>query len=286
MFRSLITSLALVLLTGAMFHASMAPPLAVSGNAAEAPIQPRIDEPYPIDSAAERQLLELANHARNEAGLPPLEADEGLAKAARAHAGIMAAQQQLSHQFAGEPPLAQRLAANSDLHLDLAGENVAFASSVQQAEENLLHSPTHRANLLNATYNVAGFGIVHGGAVIYVVQDFGHDLPTHSAQQSVDLIAAGVNQARAKMKLPLLQRTDDNLAQRTACSMAQANSLNTPAPPGHYILRYTTMQPEALPSAGVKTIGDKNLRSFAVGACYSHSSTYPNGVYWVSLLLY
>jgi uncharacterized protein YkwD len=161
MFRPLITSLALVLLTGAMLKSSMPPPMAGSVHAAEPlPQNSSGEKALAPDADAERRLLELANQARGQAGLVPLQADDGLTKAARSHASTMAAQQQLSHQFSGEPSLTQRLASASNLHLDLAGENVAYSSSVENAEQNLLNSPSHRANLLNSAYNVAGFGII------------------------------------------------------------------------------------------------------------------------------
>jgi uncharacterized protein YkwD len=102
------------------------------------------------DTEAERQLLDMANRERAKAGLPPLQKDEGLTQAARAHATAMAAQQKLSHQLSGEPNLEHRLAANTKTQLDQAGENVAFAPSVDQAQDSLMHSPPHRANLLNA----------------------------------------------------------------------------------------------------------------------------------------
>ena len=123
------------------------------------------------DVEAERQLLILANQARAQAGVGRLQMDEGLTQAARAHAVEMAERQQLSHQFAGEPALAQRLAANCALHLDQAGENVAYAGSAQQAQESFMHSPPHRENLLNPAYNVAGFGVVRVG--IFVVRGAG-----------------------------------------------------------------------------------------------------------------
>src|SRR5579863_9536904 len=70
------------------------------------------------DAEAEHQLVDLVNRARSAAGAPPLEMDPGLTQAAQAHAGEMAAQQRLSHQFPDEPSLLQRLSKNSHLHLD------------------------------------------------------------------------------------------------------------------------------------------------------------------------
>ena len=111
--------------------------------------QPSPNDSSPYDAEAEHELFDLANQARAQAGIAPLQMDDGLTQAARAHAAVMAGQRQLSHQFAGEPSLAQRLAANCTLHLDRAGENVSAAGNVEQSHQGLMHSPPHRENLLN-----------------------------------------------------------------------------------------------------------------------------------------
>lgn len=236
------------------------------------------------DAEAERQLFDLANQARAQAGLPPLQADDGLTQAARTHADAMAAKEQISHQFSGEPSLTQRLAADSTLHLDHAGENVAVSETVDQAQRALMNSPPHRGNLLNAAYNVGGFGVVRSGNALYVVQDFGHSLPKYSAQNSADLVAANIVRLRSQTHLPALQRADGNSAQATACSMAQANSLHVDAPQAHYALRYTSMEPGNLPANANKIVADRGVRTFSVGACYARSASYPSGAYWIALL--
>jgi hypothetical protein len=81
----------------------------------------------PYDSRAERQLLDLSNHVRAEAGLAKLQSDEGLTRAARKHSALMASQKRLSHDLPGEPALPQRLAAASDLQFSAEGENVGLA---------------------------------------------------------------------------------------------------------------------------------------------------------------
>jgi len=237
-------------------------------------------------SEPERKLFDLANQARMTAGLAPLSADEGLTEAARAHAAAMAAQQQLSHQLAGEPALPQRLAADSKLHLDVAGENVAFAGTVEQAEDSLMHSPQHRANLLSADYNVAGFAVVQSGPRLYVVQDFGHSLPSISGKQAEDSIADGLKRLRSEANLPELRRADDAGAKSTACAMARSDSLKTPSPQGRYRMRYTAMQPGELPSGISKILADRTVNSVAAGTCFAKTASYPNGAYFVALIFY
>ncbi len=247
--------------------------------------QPSPNNSFEYDTDAERELLDMANAARKDAGLPPLQNDDGLTKAARAHAAEMASQQQLSHQFSDEAGLSQRLAATSDLHLDRAGENVSYAGSAAQAEDGLMHSPPHRANLLNPDFNVAGFGVVRAGDLIYVAQDFGRSLPTYSGDQAAEAIAAAIAQARQNAGLSGLRRVDMAAAQTAACAMEQADSLKSGFVPGRAILRYTTMQPGTLPGGAGKALSDPSAQTYSLGACYGRTPTYPNGAYWVLLIL-
>jgi uncharacterized protein YkwD len=285
MFRVPIAWLAVVLIGGAAPVKDPKPVPAKLLNTASARQQPSSNDSSAYDVEAERELFDLTNQARTQSGMGPLQIDEGLTQAARAHAAEMAAQHQLSHQFAGEPSLAQRLAANCALHLDQAGENVAYAGSVEQAQESLMHSPPHRENLLNPGYNVAGFGVVRIGSTLYVAQDFGHSLPAYSPRQAGGVVSGTIARMRREANLPQLQWMDSDAAEASACSMARADSLKKPAPRGAYILRYTTAQPEALPDAAAKAIEDRSVHTFSVGTCYARTNTYPNGVYWVTLVL-
>src|SRR5258708_15754785 len=202
---------------------------------------PAPDIPFePFDSAAEQQLLQLANKARAQAGAPPLALDEGLSQAARVHAQVMVEAQQLSHQFDGEPPLVERLAATTQLQLDQEGENVAFDLDPEQAQRHLMLSPHHRANLLNPAYNVVGLGVLRSADRLYVVQDFGHALPNYSAPHMKDRIAATVSHARHQAKQPDLTRHDLSTADDAACSMAQADKRGT-SPTHQLPQRYTLL---------------------------------------------
>jgi uncharacterized protein YkwD len=278
MYWALIASLALLLKSGAS-------PAKATPQVASAPAMTGTYQPSPgEDPEAEGQLLDLANEARKDAGAPPLEMDVGLTDAARTHDVQMVSQQQLSHQFSGEPSLVQRIAETTTLHLDRAGENVAVAESVEGIHSVLMHSPPHRENLLNPGYNVAGFAVLRSGSRLYVVQDFGHELPKVAPASADEQIAKGVDRIRQQDRVPLLTRADGSMAESIACAMAKADSLNTPAPNAYYLLRYTTMQPEKLPADAERIVGNRALRSFSVGSCYAKTPSYPNGAYWVALL--
>jgi uncharacterized protein YkwD len=242
-----------------------------------------------FDSSAEQQLLESANQARAKAGVPPLSIDPGLSRAARTHAQQMESAQQLSHQFDGEPSLPQRLAAVTKLQLDQEGENVALDNDATGAQQHLMLSPPHRANLLNPAYNVVGLGVVRSGDQLYIVQDFGHALPNLSPTEVKDRIAASVAQTRHRAGQPELPRRDLAVADDAACSMAQADKLGTA--PVHQlaqrytVLSYTSLHPETLPANADHAISSRALHSFSVGACYAKTDTYPTGAYWVVVTL-
>jgi uncharacterized protein YkwD len=279
MYWALIASLALLLKSGA-------PPAKASPQVASAPAVSGTYQPSPgEDLEAERQLLDLANQARAQAGIPPLSRDEGLTDAARAHAQQMVAEQQLSHQFPGEPSLAQRLAQATSLHLDRAGENVAFAETVEGIQNVLVHSAPHRENLLNPDYNVAGFAVIRSGERLYAVQDFGRELPTVTPEAANEQIAGALQHLREQNHLALLSQQEGSAAQSIACAMAKADGLGSPPSQAHYILRYTTMEPNRLPAGTEKVLGNRALRAFSVGSCYAKTANYPNGAYWVALLL-
>jgi len=285
--RALIT-VALVLATGA-------PPAQVKVKPASSKSPDRSVasdySPSPsFDQEAEQQLLEMANQARARAGAPPLQLDTGLTQAARAHADVMARQQQLSHQFDGEPSLPHRLASSSALHLDHAGENVALDMSADQAHEHLMLSPPHRENLLDASYNVAGFGVIRNGERLYVVQDFGHSVPTYTSDQTEGTILEAVGRTRRAAHLPALARKSESTLHDAVCSMAQEDRLGTRAmhelAQRYYVVSYTNMHPEVLPTTASRLIGDHHVRNVAVGVCYARTDTYPTGVYWVGLAFY
>ena len=242
------------------------------------------------DTAAERELLELANRDRREAGVPPLRADESLPAAARAHARLLVANAQLEHQFSGEPSLLRRIAQVSALRLDRAGENIAHDSCAAGAEEAFMHSPPHRRNLLDRGFNVAGFAAIRSQGRLYVVQDFGHEVSTHTVAQTRELVSHAVNDVRRDAGLTALSPYAPAKLDDAVCSLAQqgrpsARLLQT-AYDNRRIITYTQSRSEILPQGAVNLLHDREVRQFAVGSCYARNAAYPTGMYWVAILLY
>lgn len=242
------------------------------------------------DTAAEIQLLELANESRRQAGVPPLRPDPGLTDAAREHAQRMVANGELSHQFAGEPALMARIADVSSLRFDRAGENVAYNASADSAHDALMHSPPHRQNLLDPNFSVAGIAAIWSNGRLYVVQDFARQVPSYSAQQSRQLVGRAINQIRSQSGLSQLKQVSSPGLDEAVCSQARQNRVSARplnvSYPSREIITYTQSHPEVLPQNAVRLLSYGGVSQFAVGACYARDARYPSGMYWVAILLY
>jgi uncharacterized protein YkwD len=250
------------------------------------------------DPAAENELFRAVNQSRERAGVLPLRRDESLRAAALAHARRMVASQRLEHQLSGEPSLLERIAQvrpvngglKDALKIDRAGENIANATCAPGANEVLMRSAPHRRNLLDRGFNVAGVAAIWSHGRLYVVQDFAHEVPSYSADQSAKLVGRAVDAARQEAGLPeLVQLTPPNLDE-AACSLARESRPNARLLATSYdnrrIITYTQSRPEVLPQGALRLLRDPGVQQFAVGACYARNAAYPTGMYWVAILLY
>ena len=130
----------------------------------------------PTDAAeAERDLLELANRSRAEAGLAPLGHDERAAQVARGHSEEMRDGGWVAHISPTTGDMDDR-ARRAGLATPLLLENLARAYSAKEAHDGLMNSPGHRANLLNPQATHVGMGVAlregPGGRELYVTQLF------------------------------------------------------------------------------------------------------------------
>jgi uncharacterized protein YkwD len=122
-------------------------------------------------SSAERSLFEAVNHERKARGLHPLKWDEALATAARKHAREMANRRAVEHNFPGEPTLPSR-ANKAGARFISISENVVQAASAKAAHSQFMHSPNHKANILDPDIDSLGIGVAEHGKQLFVVQDF------------------------------------------------------------------------------------------------------------------
>jgi uncharacterized protein YkwD len=220
--------------------------------------------------------------------------DESLRQAALLHAQLMVDKHGLEHQFPGEPSLIHRVSDASDLSLgralDRAAENIVDATCPRSADATLMHSPPHRANLLDARFNVVGVAAIWTSeGRLYVVQDFGHALPKNSTQDTATLVAKAVRDVRASAGLPELNQFTPEDLDSAACEMAKGDH-----PAAHMIaagytnrkvISYTQSRPEVLPNSAQSALKSPDVRGFAIGSCYARNAAHPSGIYWVAILL-
>ena len=123
---------------------------------------PRTQDVQP-DAEAEARMLDLINVERLRAGLRPLVADERLREVARQHSQEMFRLGYFAHvsPSAGSP--ADRL-QRSGVAFATAGENLAYAPTVEVAHSGLMASPGHR-QATSSPRSSAGWGSAScGGA--------------------------------------------------------------------------------------------------------------------------
>jgi uncharacterized protein YkwD len=134
------------------------------------------EDPADIDPArAEEELFFLVNNERRAAGLLPLVWDNRLAAIARTHSRDMSENRFIAHVSPTTGDTVSRV-RNAGGRYDLILENVGQEGGVRQAHQGLMHSPGHRANVLNQNVQYIGIGVVvnhrRSGAPLIVTELF------------------------------------------------------------------------------------------------------------------
>ncbi len=125
-----------------------------------------------LDVPAENHMLEQINRVRSQAGLSQLAMDPLLQEVARLHSRDMYQRRYFSHDTPDHKTPYDRM-REQRVHYVTAGENIAFAPDGDQAWESLMHSPDHRANILNPDFRCVGIGAYRGsGYEEMFTQDF------------------------------------------------------------------------------------------------------------------
>ncbi|MGC9292909.1 MAG: CAP domain-containing protein [Acidobacteriaceae bacterium] len=200
-------------------------------------------------------LFQSANQERAARGLPALRIDPALNTAARQHAQRMAAEGTLSHQFPGEPALAARV-AQQGMAFSMVAENVAEAPSAGHIQTEWMHSPPHRANLLDPRLDSIGLGVVGRDGELYAVEDLAHALRTLTRQQQEQQVAAVL----AAQGVAIQAKT---AIARSYCGNAPLRAHPLP----RLIMNYTTTDLRQLPQLLQARITAGHARAAAVGAC-------------------
>lgn len=115
-----------------------------------------------VDKASEQKMFQLLNNERIKVGLPALVWSEDLAQVARAHSRDMFANGYFAHtDLAGNSPFDRM--SKAGITFQAAGENLAYAATVDIAHNGLMNSPGHRANILEKNFKKVGIGVIDAG---------------------------------------------------------------------------------------------------------------------------
>lgn len=226
-------------------------------------------------SVAEQYLFSAANAERAERGLPTLKWDETLHHAAERHAGEMAARESISHQYPGEADLADR-GRNAGARFTVISENVAEAWSAPEIHDAWMHSPDHRANLLDPRVNSIGISVERRDGQLYAVEDFDRSVASLPFEDQEAEIAELV---QSEARVSVLPDRED--ARRT-CEMATGYA---GARKPWFVMRFTAASLDRLPSQLRAKLATGKYHTAAVGACDA-KGTGPFTAYAVAVMLF
>lgn len=256
------------------------------------------DETAPIASReeAEERLVRLVNRDRAKHGLPPLELDPRLKEVARRHCEEMRETGVVAHLSPRTGSASDRVKAGG-IKSSVVLENVARAYGIAEAEEGLMNSPGHRANILSRDASHMAIGVVLGDDVagrreLFVTQLFIRrtariDRGTVAAQ-----VRERVQRARAIDEDPRLSGVAQELAEGIAAgssptdASAAANKrlsgMNLP------YAKVTTLVTTVADLAAFRpkdSLGDASIRAYGAGIAQGDHEVMGEGAIHIVLLL-
>lgn len=111
------------------------------------------------------KMLQLTNRSRDHHGLAALKVDHAIAKRAHKHSVAMMHAGYLYH--------ATDIARYLPSTWRMWGENIGNTTgTLHDLQVAFMHSPEHRANILNGTFTRVGIGVVRRGGKIWITLDF------------------------------------------------------------------------------------------------------------------
>jgi len=213
-------------------------------------------------SDTEKLLFDSVNRERAAKELPLLKWDEGLARAARKHAELMAEQNLLLHRLPGEADLTTR-AREAGASFSHITENIGMAAYAGGFHDGWMHSPGHRANILDAAIDSIGIAVVEGGEQLFAVEDFARIVTLLSIEEQEKRIA----KLFAARGLRLVQIGDDALR---SCELDR-DYVGSSKP--RYVAHYETPNISQLPERLEKELQSGRYKAAAVGACPPRKSS-------------
>lgn len=240
--------------------------------------QPAQGDELPDLQAKAEQLFALANQSRTEQGAGPLKWDSALAAAALAHCRRMVQEGELAHRYGGEADLTDR-AGQAGAHFSFIEENIALGSYVDQIHSGWMHSPPHRANLLNPSVDHVGIAVVAGRGVYYAVADYARAVQTLTASQIESKVAGLIQPSGVTI------RNDPALA-RAACALDHGLPQAASGPQPQFVMRWQSADLTHLPPDLVGKLQSGEFKQAAVGSCSPRNVEGDFTLYRVAVLLY
>jgi uncharacterized protein YkwD len=240
-----------------------------------AALQTQIQAQAQASASPEQTLLQLANQARAQHNLPPLQWDDSLAKAAHAHLRwVLRNPNNLEHQYTGEPDLVTR-GSNAGARFGTISENIAGHGDTPAAIQQIwMTTPTHRANLLDPNLNAVGIAVAEDQGLLYAVEDFSRNVPALTPD-AVEHQVAKLLEARG------FSPAASNADARKTCTMPQGQA---GAP--KLVIQWDGSDISQLPDAVAQQLDKSKYTSAAVGACSSKQSGQQFTTYHIAVLLY
>ena len=239
-------------------------------------------------SEMERQILDWTNQERAKVNAPALSWDNRVAIAARLHSDEMAKQKELAHQLEDEPKFTERLSLQG-ARFSAAAENVGFGDDAETLQSGWMHSPPHRANLLNPAYTAMGVGIVRSGNRLWATEDFTKSVQRLSSEDFERAVAQQITSQRKSRGLRAMNVTASAQLRRMACSGESSGGAALAAAPRNsqaYSFNFTAPEPDQLPSSLVERMLEMPSGGYSIGACVSQSGNTGMTTYRVLLVVY
>jgi hypothetical protein len=224
------------------------------------------------------RIVLLANKARAAAGVRPLKWDPALAEAARRHCLRMAAEGPLSHQYAGEPDVAER-ANQAGARFSMIEENVAFGPDPATVHDEWMHSPGHRANLLNPYVDRIGVAVLASRGEIYAVADYERTV-IEMDQNQVEAVVAG------RLRSSGVKVLEDAALARAACATDQGLPRPKSSPRPRFVMRWLDAELTQLPQALVEKLATGQFHAATVGSCPTQGEEGSFKAFRIAVLLY
>jgi len=207
-------------------------------------------------SDAEKLLFDSVNRERAAKELQVLRWDDRLAVAARNHAELMAEQDLLLHRLPDEADLTTR-ARDAGARFSHITENIGKAVYASGFHDGWMHSPGHRANILDAAVDSVGIAVVEGGEQLFAVEDFAHAVELLSLEEQ----EKRVGELLVERGLRIVKVGNDA---QNSCELDRDYAGNSKP---RYVAHYETPSISQLPESLTKELQSGRYKTAAVGAC-------------------